>query len=249
MRLAHHLLLALTLTLVLFFQGVVALADSGIDPHVRPALRNCVQFALQEKYEAWTCTSAGVSVTHDAAGKRVDKFIAVRPGRITHPRGVTIQDDYDYWCENGSVCHRTLSSYVEETKGNAAYGDNNGVIGAYDAIVRTNLNGRQAQWKVTLIRDYGPTLKFQGPPQVVCWDHWGAIYISCGSHSFTGPSALSGRWSSPWLYGNRLSNADWYHGAFTAQFKPAGYTRIWSAKTLDTDEFKCGTTGNCAFPP
>jgi len=37
---------------------------------------------------------------------------------------------YDTWCECGTVCHREISAYIEETKRNAAYGNQDGAIGA-----------------------------------------------------------------------------------------------------------------------
>ncbi|MFT4294966.1 MAG: hypothetical protein QM582_06080 [Micropruina sp.] len=205
-----------------------------------------MKLALREKFQAWTCDASGVTISQEANGKRVNRFVAVKyKGRVgVGSRGGTrTQDDLDSWCESGTVCHRLKSDYIEETKGNAAYGDNNGLIGAYDAIVTTNLNGRQARWKLTLIREYGPTLNFAdggAPTQIVCWDWWGWTWIGCGNHYFTKmPNALKTRWTSKMIYGNRLENADTYHGALETYFTAAGHSRRWVARTLNTGDWTC----------
>lgn len=41
------------------------------------------------------------------------------------------------------------------------------------------------------------------------------------------------------IYGNRLENADTYHGAFETYFKAAGYSRRWVASTLNTSDWRC----------
>lgn len=58
------------------------------------------------------------------------------------------------------MCTRKITDYVSETKGNAAYGDADGVIGSFDVVLRTNLNGRQPQWVGSLIKDSGPPIDF-----------------------------------------------------------------------------------------
>ncbi|NLU80620.1 hypothetical protein HCA58_20060 [Micromonospora sp. HNM0581] len=52
------------------------------------------------------------------------------------------------------------SRYIGETKGNATYGDSNGVVGSFDVIIRNSLQGRRGRWTVSLIWDYGPSLTF-----------------------------------------------------------------------------------------
>ncbi len=228
-----------------------AQADERPIPNVSPALQDCVKMALREKFQAWTCDARGVTISQEANGAQSHRFVSVRSSRPqVSIRGVRAQDDLDSWCENGNVCRRLKSDYIGETKGNAAYGDNNGVIGAYDAIITTNLNGRQARWTLTLIRDYGPKLNFAdggAPTQIVCWDWWGAVWITCGNHYFTNlPNALSTRWTSKMIYGNRLENADTYHGAFETYFKAAGYSRRWVASTLNTNDWRCPRgNGDC----
>lgn len=131
--------------------------------------------------------------------------------------------------------------------GNAAYGNSSGAIGSYDAIVRTNLNGRQAQWDVTIIWDSGPALSFYST-YVQCIDDW-AVPVICGTHDLANRT-ISGsnfRYAYPRIYGNKLVNADKYHAAFHTHFTPAGYP-TYNASTLSTWQFTCPSrTANCYF--
>jgi hypothetical protein len=157
-----------------------------------------------------------------------------------------IFDDYDTWCENGSICHRTVSNYIGETKGNATYGNSNGVIGTFDVVLRTNLNGRQAQWKVSLIRDTGPSLQFFNV-QVNCWEEINLLPDnSCVVHG-AGAPFVSGRWNSSTLFGNRLANSNEYYGAVNGGFTPSGYP-AYPLGTLEGAYFNCYGNDNCYYP-
>ncbi len=46
-------------------------------------------------------------------------------------------------------------------KGNGAYGNASGVIGAFDFIVRQAFNGQRPRWRNTLSWDYGPQIQPQ----------------------------------------------------------------------------------------
>jgi hypothetical protein len=98
------------------------------------------------------CTPAGLTfLTRDANGRLTRAFTAVEPAvpaRMERGTVGVLADDYDSWCENGSICTRNVTLFISETKGNAAYGDLTGVIGTFDVVLRTNLNGRQGQWKL-----------------------------------------------------------------------------------------------------
>lgn len=172
---------------------------------------------------------------------------------VTNIRPMAGGDYEDIWCETGSVCSETLSSYRSRTKGNAAYGNQNGAIGAYDVIVTTNLNGRQAQWTVRLIWDSGPGLKFYSPT-VHCRQKsfWGTI--NCGDHqtSYNPYITWAGsgyNYLSNILYGNRLVNGAEYYGQFNTQFQPDGYP-MYIAGVLNTRVFNCPSSSgaNCTFP-
>jgi hypothetical protein len=205
--------------------------------------------------QQWVCNAEGLTVNRDAAGRPSDQFIPKKSTDYsTHRQSsgkmlAMSSDDYDGWCENGTICHRNISSYVSETKGNAAYGNQYGVIGNYDAIIRTNLNGRQAQWRATVIWDNGPQLSFSST-QVQCVEN-GAFPIICGNHGL--PNVTLATYSPTWrydygtIYGNRLNNSNYYHGAFQTLFTPAGYP-TYRAANLATLSFNCLGTGNCYFP-
>jgi hypothetical protein len=211
------------------------------------ALEPCVEAAKKTGATAWTCTPTGLTIAMDAAGNPSGAFTPIAaavPARVEGPVGTL--DDYDTWCENGSICHRTIGDYTGETKGNAAYGNSQGVIGTFDVVLRTNLNGRQAQWKVTLIRDSGPTLQFSNV-RVNCWEEIAAWPDnSCGTHT-AGSPFVSGRWNSGLVYGNRLANSNEYYGAINGSFTPTGRP-AYTMGTLESRYFNCYGTGNCYFP-
>ncbi|GAB3602671.1 hypothetical protein GCM10027411_08860 [Microbacterium aureliae] len=158
-------------------------------------------------------------------------------------------DFYDTWCETGTICSRSISTYASETKGNAAYGNQSGVIGSYDVIITTNLNGRQGQWVVRTIWDSGPGLNFNSPT-LHCRqkDFWAAL--DCGNHGYYSHRLTSSnyRYTSNTLYGNKLVNIADYYGQFKVQFTPDGYPP-YNATALNTRVFHCPSGGSrCFFP-
>lgn len=250
--------LLLASVLVCALPGSPAVADGKREPvSIQPALRNCVDYVLKKKFQQWVCTERGATLTtaSSSAGSH-SRFIAIKSGvRPWAPRArgaIAQADDYDSWCENGRICSREKSAYISETKGNAAYGDNRGAIGSFDIIVRTNLNGRQAQWRVVYIWDSGPTITFQWPG-VTCWDKgFLGLWYSCGtyvvSNGSTAPkvSRNAQRWNSYTLYSDKLNNNDMYHGEHNSYFTPTGYPRF-TAASLDTHDFTCFPNSNCRF--
>jgi hypothetical protein len=211
-------------------------------------LARCIDAALSSKAESWTCTPAGLTIT-DNAGKQ--SFSPVEPSvaPTTVSGGVVVMDDYDGWCENGSICHRVISSYIAETKGNAAYGNQNGVIGTFDVVMRINLNGRQAQTKVTLIWDSGPGIKFN-EVWANCWEEINLFPdTNCGNHYAGAPSIGPGNWryDSGTLYGNRLNNSNEYYMAVSGRFTPSGYPQ-YVMGVLESKYFNCYGNDNCYFP-
>lgn len=242
----------LTSALVVAGSAATAVAEPAKQPaavdSTTEALAPCIETALKSGAQAWTCTPKGLTITTDAAGKApAEAFTPLAPAvpaRVEGPVGTL--DDYDGWCENGSICHRTISDYIGETKGNAAYGNQSGVIGTFDVVLRTNLNGRQAQWRVTLIRDSGPLLQFSNV-QVNCWEEinlWPDT--SCGVHGAGAPNVQS-RWDSNTIYGNRLNNSNEYYGAVNGSFTPSGYPG-YTMGTLEGAYFNCYGGDNCYYP-
>lgn len=152
-----------------------------------------------------------------------------------------------YW---QGCCRLKISSYIHETKGNAAYGNQNGVIGSYDAIVRTSMNGRQHRWTVTLIHDSGPSLGFSYA-KMRCWQDrdWWTSDLHCGDKGVGSPSVsrYSRTWTSSLIYGNRLVNSDDYYAQFLTNFTPYGYP-TYTAGPLRTAHVNCYGNDNCYFP-
>lgn len=97
-------------------------------------LAPCIALAMQQKLPEWNCTSAGLTSTRrDAHGTPTTTFTPVASTTAPAPDPVSVlADDYDTWCEGSGICHRVIDyqRYIGETKGNAVYGNTNGVIGA-----------------------------------------------------------------------------------------------------------------------
>ncbi|MET9228508.1 hypothetical protein [Lentzea sp. NPDC003310] len=205
------------------------------------ALAPCVDAAKRSGAAAWTCTAAGLTVEVDG----VRAFTPIAPAVPARVEEARVLDDYDGWCENGSVCHRVINDYIAETKGNAAYGNQEGVIGTFDVVLRTVLNGRQAQWRVALIRDSGPLLQFTSV-QVTCWEEVNLLPDnSCGVHGAGAPT-VQGRWDSNTLYGNKLASSNEYYGAVNGEFTPAGHPGF-TMGTLEGEYFNCYGEDNCYY--
>lgn len=139
----------------------------GLQGNEGAGLRACVAQVKQARSESWTCIG-GELTTRGANGQSQTTIVAndfqdttaSAPGKADSD--VTVQaDDYDSWCENGSICGRRISDYIAEVKGNGAYGDANGVIGAFDFVVRQAFNGQRPRWRNILIWDYGPQIESQ----------------------------------------------------------------------------------------
>ena len=117
--------------------------------------RKCIHAATARQLAQWVCLGGTLQYTDLVAGRQSQpairtEQIASDPVMLEDPPppangAVAPTDDYDTWCEFGSVCHRAISDYIAETKGNAGYGNSRGAIGSFDVILRTNLNGRQPQ--------------------------------------------------------------------------------------------------------
>lgn len=224
---------------------------------VKPAVQNCVSVALKQKNEQWTCTSEGLLVTRNHKGEAVEHFTPISSGMAPEGQDAgpssdqlgAMSHDYDTWCEYGSICHRKISSYIHETKGNAAYGNQSGVIGSYDAVVRTNMNGRQHRWTVTLIHDSGPSLRFSYA-KMRCWqDRAWMSDLHCGDRGIGSPSVsrYNRTWTSSLIYGNYLANSDDYYAQFLTNFTRYGYP-TYTAGALRTAKVNCFGNDNCYFP-
>lgn len=214
---------------------------------------SCVKAAVKRKTQRWTCIGPVL--------KTGDKFetIALDPAAASEARsksGATnraFEEDDDTWCEFGSVCTNNINSYSSKTKGNAAYGDGDGLVGNYDLILKTNLNGRQAQWTVTIIHDNGPGIIFNNQ-YVNCFEQVQLFPDSvCGAHSVPDAYVTSSNrtFNSGILYGSYLSDSSTYYGAYNGQFYPVDNTDLYlSAGELESQRFNCFGRGDdiCYFP-
>jgi hypothetical protein len=131
----------------------VASADKGNSraeaaDDLDPATAACAAEAMDRDIQTWTCM--GPQLTYETAtgakhmNKKKRKGVvhtglvksALRAARAEVVASAVAGDDG--WCENGSTCTSRISRYISHTKGNAAYGDGDGVIGTFDANLRTN---------------------------------------------------------------------------------------------------------------
>ena len=221
---------------------------------------SCAETALARRLSQWTCvgpklvTPTGVEVL-DAPARKPDPRLS-GPGDV-QTFDLPDPDDYDTWCENGTICSRLIPGlpgnpyYASETKGNVAYGDSDEVIGSYDHIIRTNLNGRQAQWNVTYIHDSGPVLNYPRA-EVLCWEQVSGFPDSnCGVHYAGAPFTVSStnrRFNSPTIYGERLEDSSTYYGISQGQVVPQGTGYQFAVPHLETKRFNCFGTDRCFFP-
>lgn len=237
---------------VLLLVGQASTASAEVPSNITGATKDCVQVALARKVSNWTCLGSAL-VTKSGT----EKIPTSSPNDTVSTAALPNPDDYDTWCENGSTCHRKIYSlpgspaYSSETKGNAAYGDVTGVINTYDVIIRTNLNGRQPQWRLTYIHDSGPTLTFVRS-EMYCREVVGLFFDSvCGIHFAGAPfiiGPLSRRWDSGLIYGNRLTNSATYYGHNEGQIQPVGNYPPYVIPHLETLRFNCFGTDRCYFP-
>lgn len=236
-------------------------AGSGVPDSLQP----CISEALASKAQQWLCSPNGLEVQVDRDGKAAARGQAVeRPTPATTLGTVRSQQqrpntsdgeielmaggtEYDTWCENGTICRRKINGYISETKGNAAYGNQYGTIGSYDIVLRTNLNGRQANSSLAFIWDSGPSLSFFNT-DIRCKEYSNPA-LNCGWHDapsmWVGPSKY--RADSGLIYGNRLNNSNMYVNFAHTYFTPTGYN-YYIAAPLETLDFACWGTGNCYFP-
>ncbi|MFJ3841139.1 hypothetical protein ACIPY6_37335 [Streptomyces sp. NPDC090054] len=108
-------------------------------------LQACVDEAREKRSEAWTCMGGTLRVTEDDQGRSTDAAYVVAEDSTVTARPLAAapaKDDYDSWCENGTICSRKINDYTAEVKGNGAYGNSKGVIGTFDVIYRQSFDGK-----------------------------------------------------------------------------------------------------------
>lgn len=158
---------------VLSFVTVAGAGAPGLGVHSEQIpdgtpLADCVNAAVEGDWEQWVCVGGNLrtaSVAKKGVAQAVQPSVRDRTEESAEFASTTAgADDYDGWCENGSICRRVISDYISETKGNAAYGDEDGVIGTFDQVLRVELNGRSPRMRGTWLWDSGPA----GACQILC---------------------------------------------------------------------------------
>uniref|UniRef100_UPI003F498E9F hypothetical protein n=1 Tax=Nocardia suismassiliense TaxID=2077092 RepID=UPI003F498E9F len=240
-----------------------SLSDQDLPPEMVPvpgAGKQCVDTALARKVDNWVCIGA-LLVTPQ--GQEVLPVVP-RPDLVEPVPGPDPQsrsaDDYDIWCEpdSSSPCIREISQYQSEAKSNLIYGDEDGVIGTFDWVIRLNLNGRSAIYTVTIIHDEGPSLNFIRN-DVHCREVVPGPLpdTSCGIHYMGSPftvTAVDRRFNYGPVQGSRLDDAGTYFAEGRVQFHPEGEDYVYSIPSSalqvgpQSERFVCPTEDrNCYF--
>lgn len=222
--------------------------------------RQCVDTALARKVDNWVCVGA-LLVTPE--GQEVLPVVPrpdlVEPVPPADPQPFSA-DDYDLWCEpdSSSPCIREISQFQSEAKSNLIYGNEDGVMGTFDWIIRLNLNGRSAIYTVTLIHDEGPSLNFIRN-DVHCREVVPGPLpdTSCGIHYMGSPftiTEINRRFNYGPAQGSRLEDAGTYFAEGRMQFQPEGYDFVFSIPSSalqvgpQSERFVCPTNDeNCYF--
>ncbi|SCL26922.1 hypothetical protein [Micromonospora inyonensis] len=234
-------------------------ASAGPAPASEPQPEPCVSLALSRGADLWTCNAEGIMEVEvdDQTGEPQPPVYTPIPQPVVQvgpsPSDAGTMDDWDTWCETGSICRRPISRWINETKGNTAYGNRSGVIGTYDLIIRTNFSGRQPRHDLSLIWDTGPSIDFNDVYIRCREDRNNLPDLNCGDHFVGGPTIGPAyfRWNAGTTYGNRLANSNPYYADVTAEFWPTGYP-MYTAAPLRTQKWYCppdvGSDTSCYFP-
>lgn len=213
-------------------------------------LAACLAEAERRRPDAWTCSGGELTITVvDERGTRPKRVQVVDNTPIDTTRQVrAAADDYDTWCESGTICTRKISNYTVEVKGNGAYGDSRGAIGAFDQVMRQSFNGGNPRWRMLLDYDTGPAVngfdwhtrcrKSDAFSDSVCGDNpYDPATISSASPRTWFPSSTGLVVNSQVLSGSTNKYHDENYGAF----KASGYTQTFYTGVLHTGRWnKCG---------
>ncbi|MBT2446294.1 hypothetical protein J7F03_04190 [Streptomyces sp. ISL-43] len=218
--------------------------------------------AKAERPAAWTCIGGTLTVTEDNQGRSTDRTTVVAddftitpaPAPASAPASRAAADDYDSWCENGSVCGREISRYAAEVKGNGAYGDRNGSIGSIDIVYRQEFNGPWPQWRSLLIHDSGPQIN---PGN---WTNDCRINIKDGPDAYCGRNTVNFNdinasqrrawWPSPTRLASnesKVTDSRNYHDDHSGEFVAWGHTQMFKAGVLHTGRWNNCDSGTCKY--
>jgi hypothetical protein len=203
--------------------------------------RQCVEEAIGRDAATWVCngdlltTPEGSEMLPPVPDPEPESLPPSDPQARSSTEGEWY-DDYeadDTWCEpsNSSPCINQVSKYLSQAKSNMIYGDEDGVIGSFDWIVRLNLNGRSARFSVTLNYDEGPKLTFIRN-DIACRENVPGVFdSSCGFLYMGSPFTIEAT-NEEFKYGPRNSSnivdAGTYFGEGRMQFQPDGKDYVWT---------------------
>lgn len=221
--------------------------------------QQCVDTALARNADNWVCNGALlITPERQEVLPVVPRPDLEPPAPAPDPQRLQ-SDDYDAWCEpdSHSPCIREVGEFVSEAKNNLVYGNEDGVVGTFDWIIRLNLNGRSARFTTTTIHDEGPSLDFirsdvhcrevvPGPlPDSSCGiNYMGSPFTVANQSRFTyGPAQ-----------GSNIVDAGTYFAEGRMQFHPAGIDYVYSIPSSaiyagpQSERFICPTENrNCYF--
>ncbi|SCG41117.1 hypothetical protein [Micromonospora rifamycinica] len=260
MRITRALLAAglTVVSIAAVLPGAASAAPSwkGLTGPAGTGLQACVAHAKTQRPSSWTCMG-GELTTAAANGTPTTTIVAddfQQTASVADRVGIAA-DDYDSWCESGSVCGRTVGgNYIAEVKGNAAYGNAAGVIGAFDFIVRQAFEGTRPRWRNTLIWDYGPQMQ---PQEFTnnCRTNVTGPDGYCGQNPFYFANVSSGSWRSDkpsttgYYYNSQLTaGSGKYHDDNYGSFFASGYSQLFYAPTIHTGRWnQCTVSPGCRY--
>ncbi|HKD97326.1 MAG TPA: hypothetical protein VKB69_06935 [Micromonosporaceae bacterium] len=219
-------------------------------------LAACIAAAKAERPSTWFCMGGDLTTTTVKGGKvTTDTRTVATDFRDTTGEVRPFIDDYDSWCENGSICGRQISAYIAEVKGNGAYGDIHGVIGTVDFIIRQAFNGQYPRWRTVIIWDSGPVITINQYVNVcrININNWpdGTCGTSEAFFYQIGPSRWRDAWPSETGYDqndSKLTDSRNYHDDNYGSFYAAGYSQLFAAGTLHTGRWNsCNVSPYCRY--
>lgn len=226
-------------------------------------MAECIDAAQDEQAETWTCLGGELTTTtEDAQGRtHVHRVVVAKTPVVFSPPPRTKKaaaDDpgYDTWCETGSVCGRypvAGNKYIAEVKGNGAYGDIDGAIGAFDQVNRGWLNGTSVAWRAVLIHDSGPTINGSGWTiqcrksdafsDSYCGSNpWNPEPISSSARRAWFPSKTGSVWNS-----DNMTDDNPYHDDFWGRFTASGHDQTWTSGKVHTGRWKGCDDDDCKY--
>jgi hypothetical protein len=219
-------------------------------------MQACIAEANRIRPEAWTCMGGELTVSADNRGRSTDTaYVVAEDVTLSPAPAAPGRDDYDSWCENGTVCSRKINDYTAEVKGNGAYGDSNGVIGSFDIVYRQSFDGKLPRWRTLLDWDSGPEIN-PGTWMNVC-----RVNVSAGPDGYCGKNDVNlvsvnaaaprSWWPSNgrWAYNaQRLTGSGNYHDDHEGEFTAFGHRPMFKAGTLHTGRWnKCNSSTGCKY--